>query len=80
MLPRQSVAWACTCAQQPVRAKNWVGLGGPKTHLEMLAWGRTAGRRYFLMGHGLGVSWDLIVWLHTLVFLVPGPGTGGWVP
>ena len=42
--------------------------------------GRTAGRRYFLMGHGLGVSWDLVFWLHTLVFLDPGPGLGGWVP
>ena len=39
-----------------------------------------AGRRYFLMGHELRVSCDLIFWLHPLVFLDPGPGLGGWVP
>ncbi len=38
-----------------------------------------AGRRYFLMDHELRVSWDLIFWLHPLVFLDPGPGLGGWV-
>ncbi len=45
----------------------WVGLGWPMTHLEMPAWRAFgagepsgAGRRYFFMGHGLGVSWDLV--------------------
>ena len=65
----------------------WVGLGGPMTHLEMLAWWAFwvgelcgVGRRSFLMGHGLGVSWDVGFWLHTVVFLDPGPGLGGRVP
>ena len=38
-----------------------------------------AGCWYVKMGHELGVSWDLVFWLHTLVFLDPGPGLGGWV-
>ncbi len=54
------------------------------THLEMPAWRAFwagepsgAGRWYFKMGHGLGVSWDLVFWLRLTPGMRAFAGAGG---